>query len=96
MPLSIRDILHPIIALEREKDKESTVEDETLFLLLGLYIVLVKFYTEEVLWGFLPCGFPKENICVLLCSLMLLHLSFFKLSFVYGYDVMMLNFLDLV
>ena len=32
---------------------------------LGFYITLVEFYTEEVLWGFLPCGFLEENICVL-------------------------------
>ena len=76
---------------EREREKESTMEDERLFLLLGFYTVLVEFYTEEVLRGFLPCGFPEENICVLLCSLVLLHLSFFQWSIAYGYDVMMLN-----
>ena len=31
---------------------------------LGFYTVLVEFYIEEFLWGFLPCGFPKENLCV--------------------------------
>ena len=31
----------------------------------GFYTALVEFYTEEVLRGFLPRGFPKENICVL-------------------------------
>ena len=67
MPLSLEHILHSSIAPEREKAKESTVEDEQLFLLLGFYTVLVKFYTEEVLWGFLPCGFPEENLCVLFC-----------------------------
>ena len=41
------------------------MDDEKVFLLLGFYTVLVEFYTEEVLWGFLPCGFPEENLCVL-------------------------------
>ena len=35
-------------------------------MLSGFYTALVEFYTEEFLQGFLPCGFPKENICVLL------------------------------
>ena len=29
------------------------------------YTTLVEFYTEEVLEGFLPSDFPKENLCVL-------------------------------
>ena len=33
---------------------------------LSFYTALVEFYTEEFLWGFLPCGFPEENLCVLL------------------------------
>ena len=33
--------------------------------LSGFYTALVEFYTEEVLRGFLPCGFPEENLCVL-------------------------------
>ena len=37
---------------------------------LGFYIVLVEFYTEDVLWGFLPYGFPKENICVLFVTML--------------------------
>ena len=41
--------------------------------------------------GFSPLWFPKGNLCVLLYSLMLLHLSFFQWSFSYAYDVMMLN-----
>ena len=32
--------------------------------LFGFYTALVEFYTEEVLRGFLPCGFLNENICV--------------------------------
>ena len=54
------------------------MEDEQLLLFLGFYTVLVEFYTKEVLWGFLPYGFPEENLCVLLCSLMLLHWSLFQ------------------
>ena len=38
------------------------------------YIALVEFSTKEVLPGFLPCGFPKENLCVL-CVIMLVVLS---------------------
>ena len=69
-----------------EREKESTMEYDKLFLLLGFYTVLVEFYTKEFLQGFLPCGFPKENLYVLLCSLVLLQLSFFQWSFAYGYD----------
>ena len=32
---------------------------------LGFYTILFEFYNEEVLQGFIPCGFPEENICVL-------------------------------
>ena len=67
MPLSFKHILHSIIALDKEKEKEDIVEDKELFLLLVFYTFLVEFYTEEVLSGFLPCGFPEENICVLFC-----------------------------
>ena len=38
--------------------------------LFGFYIPLVEFYTEEVLRGFIPCSFPKENICVLYVSVL--------------------------
>ena len=48
------------------KEKDDIVEDEQLFMLLGFYTVLIKFYTEEVLRGFLPCGFLEENLFVLL------------------------------
>ena len=34
-------------------------------LLSESYTALVEFYAKEVLRGFLPCGFPEENICVL-------------------------------
>ena len=60
---------------------------------MKFYTVLVKFYTEEFLRGFLPCGFREEKY---LCSIVLLYLSFFQWSFAYGYDVMMLNVLDFV
>ena len=35
-------------------------------MLSGFYTALVEFYTKEVLWGFLPCGFPEENLSVLM------------------------------
>ena len=64
------------------------MEAGKLFLLLGFYTILVEFYNEEVLQGFLPCGFPEENICVLVflcfyacCSFSdLLVTNFFKIS----------------
>ena len=70
----------------RERERESTVEDEQLFLLLGFYTVLVEFYTEEVLRGFLPCGFPEEKYlssCVfvlIVLSVILLVKNCFKIS----------------
>ena len=73
---------------ERERKKEYTVEDEQLFLLLWFYIV--PGYTWEVLRGFLPCGFPEENRCVLLCCYTCLSFRDPLLM------VMMLNVLDLV
>ena len=69
------DISHSSIELERKREKESTMEDEKLFLLLGFYTLLVEFYTEEVLWGFLPCGLPEENLCVLLFCCICLSFS---------------------
>ena len=44
---------------------------------MKFYTVLVEFYTEDVLHGFLPCGFLEENICVILCFLVLIHLYLF-------------------
>ena len=38
------------------------------------YTNLVDFYTEEVLWGFLPCGFLEENLCVLCVALLVVLL----------------------
>ena len=43
-------------------------------LLSEFYTALVEFYIEEVLRGFLPCGFPEETICVL-CVFVLVVLS---------------------
>ena len=48
---------------KREKVKCARNKEEKLS--WGLTTILVDFYTEEVLWNFLPCGFPEENICVL-------------------------------
>ena len=54
---------------------------------LGFYIVLVEFYTEEVLRWFLSFGFPKENLCVL-CVTMLVVLSvILLLKFVLRYHL---------
>ena len=55
---------------EREEQVRQKERGETV---LGFYIVLVEFYTEEVLRSFLPCGFPKENLCVL-CVIVLVVL----------------------
>ena len=30
----------------------------------GFYTTLVEFYTEEVVWGFIPYGFLEENLYV--------------------------------
>ena len=54
------------------------------------YTTLVEFYTEEVLRGFLPCGFSKEKLCVLLCCCTCISFSDHFLM------VMMLNVLYLV
>ena len=53
--------------LARERS-DSAPERRKLF--SEFYTALVEFYIEEVLRGFLPCGFPEENLCVLvfLCS----------------------------
>ena len=41
------------------------------------HTALVEIYTKEFLWGFIPCGFPEENVCavVLLCFMCLLSLE---------------------
>ena len=51
------------MVLERERSS-SALRRRKLFL-FRFYTTPVEFYTEEFLWGFLPCGFPKENLCVL-------------------------------
>ena len=33
--------------------------------LSGFYTALVEYYIEEVLRGFIPCGFLEENNCIL-------------------------------
>ena len=52
---------------KREKQQRTKKEEVVV---VWVYTTLVEFYTEEVLQGFLPCGFPEENIyvLVLLCS----------------------------
>ena len=47
---------------KREKNKCAERREKQLS---RFYTALVEFYIEEVLRGFLPYGFPKENICVL-------------------------------
>ena len=49
-------------------------QKETGEVVLGFYIVMVEFYTQEVLEGVLPCGFPEENLWVL-CVVVLAILS---------------------
>ena len=55
----------------RERRKGALERGEVV---LGFYTVLVEFYIEEVLQGFLPCGFPEENLCVH-CVVVLVVLS---------------------
>ena len=49
------------------QEREEQVRQKEEKQLSGFYTALVEFYTVEVLWGFPPCGFPEENLCVLLC-----------------------------
>ena len=76
-------------ARERERERDSTVEDEKLFLLLEIYTVLGWILYKGSFVGFSPLLFPRGKS---LCSLVLLYLSFFHWSFAYVYDVMMINF----
>ena len=65
------------------------MEEEQLFLLLGFYTVLGRILYRGSFPRFSPpSGFPKINLCVLLCGCACLS---FSDPFVYGYDVMMLN-----
>ena len=64
MPLSLRHTHSSKFVRERTTSAPERREKQ----LFGFYTALVEFYTEEVLRGFLPCGFPKENICVLCVS----------------------------
>ena len=56
---------------KREKNKCAERREKQLS---GFHTALVEFYTEEVLRGFLPFGFPKENIYVF-CVVVLVSLS---------------------
>ena len=49
---------------KREKQQRTKKEEVIVW---SFYTILVKFYDEEVLRGFFPCGFPEENLCVLFC-----------------------------
>ena len=54
---------------------------------LGFYTSLVEFYTEEVLWGLPPCGFPKENICVLCVTMLVVLLVILLVKIVVRYHL---------
>ena len=65
------------------------MEDEQLFLLLGFYTVLGRILYRGSFPRFSPpSGFPKINLCVLLCGCACLC---FNDLFAHGYVVMMLN-----
>ena len=69
---------------EREEEVRQKEERSSC---LGFYTVLVEFYTEEVFHGFLPCGFPNENICVL-CVTVFVFLSVILLvKIILGYHL---------
>ena len=61
------------VVLARERNISALERRQQL--LFEFYTSLVEFYAEEVLWGFIPCGFLEENICVLLflCSYVFVH-----------------------
>ena len=56
------------------REKRISAPERREQLLSGFYTELVEFYTEEVLRGFLPCGFPKENLCVAMLVVLLVIL----------------------
>ena len=61
---------------KRERDKESILwKRSSYYCSWGFTLYLVEFYAEEFLRGFLPCGFPEENICVLFCGFACLSFS---------------------
>ena len=64
---------------QREKEKCAKEREEVI---LGFHTILVEFYFEEFLWGFLPCVFLEENLfghCVsmLVVLSVILLLNFF-------------------
>ena len=63
--LAVRFDLHSEIYIASFNDTEKTIRISRRRKLFESYTTVVEFYAEEVLWGFLPCGFPEENICVL-------------------------------
>ena len=85
MPLSLRHTHSSKFVRERTSAPERREKQ-----LSGFYTALVEFYIEEVLWGFLPCGFPEENLCVLLCGCACVSFNHPLLM------VMMINVLDIV
>ena len=80
----------------REK-KRLAGGEKNLLLSLGsilswLALVLVVESILKKLLGFLPCGFPEENICDLFCCCMCLS---FSDPIAYGYDEIMLFFFNI-
>ena len=57
-----------------QERKEQVCHEEEIRSCLGFYTALLEFYTEEVFQGFLSCGFPEENLCVL-CVIVLVIIS---------------------
>ena len=78
---------------ERERERRGSLERRSSFFCLwdlsylGLELHLVTKSILKNLFGFLPCGFTKEDICVILYSYS--YLSFSD-PIAYGYDEIML------
>ena len=52
--------------------------------LYGFYTTLVEFYIVEFLRGFIPCGFPEENIyCILFFFLCLFFFQWYTSSYLF-------------
>ena len=58
--------LYSLTQVVLQKREELVHQKEVRSSCLGFYTTLVEIYTEEVLRGFIPYGFPTENLCVLL------------------------------
>ena len=71
------------ILQEREK-KALEIKEKQLF---GFYTDLVEFYTEDVLWNFLPCGLPEENICVHCVTLLVVLSTILLVNFFLTYHL---------